>query len=70
MVALSNDDLYKQLQSVDQKTANRLHPNNRRRVFSALQTYYRDRQSLSDYLDDQHSKVRKYAIILWFLKFH
>ncbi|MEG0592089.1 MAG: tRNA (adenosine(37)-N6)-dimethylallyltransferase MiaA [Coprobacillus sp.] len=50
---LSNEELYKHLQSIDCKSAEELHPNNRQRVLRAIEIFEETGQTKSDILSTQ-----------------
>ncbi|MFC7061126.1 tRNA (adenosine(37)-N6)-dimethylallyltransferase MiaA [Halobacillus seohaensis] len=50
---LGMDALYKRLVSIDPKQAEKVHPNNKRRVLRALEVYETTGKTLSDYKEDQ-----------------
>ncbi len=54
---LSNEELHKRLKKVDKESANKIHPNNRRRVFRALEIYYTYGKSKTELEKEQSHKI-------------
>lgn len=65
----SNEEVHAMLRAVDPATADRLHPNNRRKVVRALQVARETGQPLSALLHAQHTtqrpRPRYRALVLW-----
>uniref|UniRef100_A0A915Q1S8 U1-type domain-containing protein n=1 Tax=Setaria digitata TaxID=48799 RepID=A0A915Q1S8_9BILA len=55
---LSDDEVYELLKRVDLESAMQVHKNNRFRVVRALQIYYATGQRKSEYLKEQHRKIK------------
>ena len=53
----SNEDLYKQLWSIDQSSALKIHPNNRKRVIRALTIAFTSDKKKSEYIAEQKHEL-------------
>jgi len=49
--------LYSELQSIDPKSAQNIHPNNVRRVVRALEIFYTTGKTMSEYVDNQNEEL-------------
>ncbi|AXN40657.1 tRNA (adenosine(37)-N6)-dimethylallyltransferase MiaA [Peribacillus butanolivorans] len=55
---LGIDPVFEQLQSVDPESANRIHPNNVRRVIRALEIFHCTGKTMSEQLDEQPTEMK------------